>query len=207
MNKFKQIFICFSAIAIIALPAKNLFALGLGPYIALDGGDSKIDGLSSPGTLGFGLGFMLDTCIAEKKLFNYRFHLDYTYYFLNTSLHRITSNHAFGFGVYKSEKLRVWLGPQIGFGYVNGDVSTEYYSMGNVYAGIVIGTNIHLTKLITLGVETGYNYGTMFTISTEEESTETKKQINFNFDRSYPYHEAFLKVAVIFRLGDDLYVK
>ena len=120
-------------------------------------------------------------------------------------------DHAFGFGIFKTEKIRLWLGPKFGFGYAWGEYSGNRnytYKHGDIFVGAVMGLNLHLTSLLSMAFEAGYNYGTLLSIrKTSEETTETsteyKKEVKFKIDQNHPYHEGFITVGILFRIKDQ----
>ncbi|MBN2403698.1 MAG: hypothetical protein JXN64_15075 [Spirochaetes bacterium] len=176
--KIKCIIITGSVLCLFML-SSSLNAVGLGIYGTAskadyvwtyhihESDDPDIDSDVSK----FGMGFVLDTCLSMDKLFNYRLNAGYAR--INVSNKKnwpdMTGNeyhvyNTFGFGVFRSEIVRLWLGPQIGFGFMNGeydsstdpaDEETGFFTF--FYTGaLVAGINFNIENLITIGVDGGY---------------------------------------------------
>ena len=104
----------------------------------------------------FGVGFVFDTAVARDRLLNWRLNLGFEYNLVNwsdtTSFGQAAGNISttFGFGVYRGDQLRLFIGPGVRF-VVGGAVfqpesQTEDVSNLQFDAGIgpVIGGNFHL---------------------------------------------------------------
>ncbi len=74
---------------------------------------------------GYGGGLIYDSAVALDKVFNYRLKAGYDRYYVNIKYTssdfkpagRFNLSHTFGFGVARTEDVRVWIGPQLGFHY------------------------------------------------------------------------------------------
>ncbi len=193
-----------------AIFSKQAYATGIGPFIYFGGSNVEMQGMKKTGTMGLGAGLLVDTSVARDKLFNYRLNLSYTYDFYNASLHLAKMNHAFGLGVYRTNRMRIWFGPQLGLGYIYGEVKNDTvrtYSLANLYIGFVCGVNIHLNQVISLAIDAGYNFGTFTSTQVVSEKTDaTSKRVNFEFKPNFPYHEGYLAFGVIFRIRETFKV-
>ena len=153
----------------------------------------------------YGLGFVLDTCVARDSLFNYRMNIGYSRItidnkdtFADMSGNEYHLYNSFGFGVFRSEPVRIWLGPQIGFGFINGDNKSSTADVSNFWTmfytyGIVTGLNFNIEDVMTIGIDGGYRIskhaGTADLATESAGLTCTGKEFFANF-------------SVIFRIGD-----
>jgi hypothetical protein len=153
----------------------------------------------------FGIGFVLDTCLAKDNLFNYRLNAGFAKMNISNekNMPDMTGNeyhlyNTFGFGVFRSEIVRFWLGPQIGFGWTKGEYDTTgteeatFWTIFYSYA-LVAGLNFNIEDIITLGVDGGYRIskhaGTADLIIDSYGITATGK-------------EFFANLSVMFRIND-----
>jgi hypothetical protein len=122
----------------------------------------------------FGGGFALDTAVAKDTLFNYRLNVGYQFTDRmyegsfsglprKVESHGFSLNNIFGFGVYRSELMRVWLGPSIRFstnfhsdfdGFL-GDVDVATIGVGG---GLATGINFHTGTIGSASLSLGYQY-------------------------------------------------
>ena len=118
-----------------------------------------------------GVGLALDTAVAKDKLFNYRMNLGYE----NTReryqdvefarFHQGSFENIFGFGVYRSKLMRVWLGPalRIAAGTADGDTGLGALVPGKVVnltagGGLAAGVNVHTGNFGSAAFTLGYQY-------------------------------------------------
>ncbi len=137
----------------------------------------------------FGFGFAADTNLGTKKTFNYRFRLGYDFqrsgHETANNLHRIAMTHIFGAGLYQSNFLRIWLGPQLGFGYLwgprihkynfvylekipGGSIAIFYdpyifrdaikFNFLNLNIGMTLGLNINIDRNVCIPIEGGFRF-------------------------------------------------
>lgn len=223
-------------IAAIVLFTSPLFAVGIGGFLTLGSGsydwsytnaygeiydpyygwtEGDIDDWDeSTGMSKVGIGFILDTNVARDSVFNYRLQIsissmsfegdseddsdiDATEFFVYNT---------FGFGVARTDKIRFWLGPQIGVGFVSGEFSfegsdeldtNEIFLVG-ANIGVAAGLNIHLTQLLTLAMDTGLRSNSLAgaaEISAENGSLEA--------DVTASGMEFFFNIGLLFRFGDQ----
>lgn len=213
--KLKYIFFAGIFTASILLSASQLSAVGLGVYATASKGSSTwtyhkneipdfdIDSDVSK----LGLGFVLDTTLAYDSLFNYRLNIGYgkvnidnegsgsdiegkNYHLFNT----------FGFGVLRSELIRLWLGPQIGFGFIRGEYDSIPAGENNHFTtfffsiGLITGINFNIGEVITLGIDGGYrinrHVGTA-DVGTSYGVTGTEKEVFVNLSFMFRINDMF----------------
>jgi hypothetical protein len=113
--------IATSSDLVAATPA---FATGLGGYLSYGNVDGSVD-FNFNGdykTDRFGIGFVMDTNVATDRLFNYRLELGYQkswreFDVLSRDIEfsGFTWNNYFGFAPYRSQNIRLWMGPTLRF--------------------------------------------------------------------------------------------
>ncbi len=151
----------------VSLPT-NAAAVGLGPFFEYGRGIGVVESGRNLDydTNRYSVGFALDTAVARDTLFNYRLNLGYSYRDQmfdgggDSESHGLTLNNMFGFGVYRSDRARLWLGPSIRF---NADFVTDLPSERDVVdlgigGGLALGANIHTGAMGSVGLTFGYQY-------------------------------------------------
>lgn len=73
--------------------------------------------------------------------------------------YRLVTDHNFGFGIITTPTIRLWVGPNLRFGFVK-TISQLGICMGVGFTGI--GLNYNLGSTTTLGMELGFLYGLDF---------------------------------------------
>ena len=163
MNKLRTGYVlCLTIFTIGLITASPALAVGFGPYFEYGRGISN-DGF---GTADFddnrySVGFALDTRVASDGLFNYRLNLGYQRTSRNfggpgdVTYNGVTLNQMFGFGVYRSSLMRVWLGPSIRIG-------ADIFNSNNVDVtaggGLALGMNLHTGDVGSAALTFGYQY-------------------------------------------------
>ena len=188
-------------------------AIGLGAYInaGFGGGDweaeDEDDNESDFDTddTGSGFGFVLDTAVAKDRVFNYRLNVgferkDYDFESDDTlEIDNFVVVNDFGFGVVRTPKIRFWLGPELKIASGSGsaddddDFDVDLVSVG---LGPVLGLNVHVSKLVTLGFKTGLLFESI--VGKGEHDTRDE-ETDFTGDDTYFY----FSFAVIFRINDE----
>jgi hypothetical protein len=158
-------------------------ALGLGAYFEFLHGEGEVDFLGFDDrdfdSDKFGFGFALDTNLAQNRLFNYRLTIGYQRTdrdlddfdligpfadLDNLDGDGFSFNNAFGFGLWRGPRHRLWAGPAIRLGVdvfdvdtnlINTDVDIVDFSVGG---GPVIGLYLHAGQNVTVGLTAGYQY-------------------------------------------------
>ncbi len=138
----KRLILLSSAIIFVALIANSAVAMGVGAYGSFDysGGTTTI---SHNGGLNYntsgpinnivaGGGLMFDTNVLGSSPISYRLKIGGDKFYNNGESdfegadgHFITS---IGFGIYSSDRIRLWVGPSFGFRYITGNSSSGIYS-------------------------------------------------------------------------------
>jgi hypothetical protein len=185
MNKI--VTILFMVVLALFACAGEVRAAGVGVYGTIGGGRmnyalSNIIGTYNAiaETMSGGCGFIADTNLGNDRLFNYRFRAGYEYQKTDSGIadhyQRVQASNIFGFGVYHHERVRVWVGPQIGIGYQWGN--NRYYRYSNIsvngvvlpmrisdpagyfgiHIGMAAGVNVAITPVISIPVECGFRY-------------------------------------------------
>jgi len=203
---------------LLAFSGGSAFALGLGFYGTVQGGggnwelenQSGVKFYDDDGDTGrLGIGFALDTAVARDKLFNYRlnvglerFDIDFdnsggtTGEFLGLAV-----DNTFGFGVMRTEKVRLWIGPRVRVALYGGDYdndSTVDIGLFEFGVGGVFGANFHVGPTVSLGFETGV----MFSGYGGEVETNFA---GVEYDLTGSSANLFLNGVVMFRLRNDQY--
>jgi len=181
--KLKFILIAGFSVACTLFLSAQLSALGLGVYgtgskssttwtyhknevpdFHIKSSDSKM-----------GAGFVLDTNLAKDNLFNYRLNIGFAKITLDNEKTSYSSFYGikditgyeyhlyntFGFGIVRTEEIRLWIGPQIGFGVIRGeydlssgqdnDFTTIFFS-----GALAAGMNVNIGDIVTFGFDAGY---------------------------------------------------
>jgi len=177
----------------------------------------------------FGIGFVLDTKVAENALLNYRlnagFTLQHSIYtgknplvsgtFLTNGYNywwwKLGIDNTLGFGFLRTSFMRLWAGPQlrIGFGYGLGtDNDNALFKMQVlVGAGPVFGANIHISDRISLCADIGYRFGYLYGFTGYDRVYIDKtgyinRDSNGGNSVSTTQGEVFINISLIFRIND-----
>lgn len=115
-----------------------------------------------------GLGFLFDTNIGKDRDFSYRLNLEYSLadiesssrpYTGSFSKHKYSIINTFGFSIYHSPYIRLWVGPRVLIQYEHISNASEI-SRQNSYGfgfGAVTGLNVHLGPKVSLGADIDYH--------------------------------------------------
>ncbi|MCU0847235.1 MAG: hypothetical protein MUD12_05040 [Spirochaetes bacterium] len=209
-----------AAVAAALFAAADCYAYGLGAYFNFgeasykSKGGSEIAGMqlnvTSVTILGGGL--MFDSCLFKDRLINYRLGINFgsyagvfSYGFFNT----------LGFGLIRSESIRLWAGPQIGLRMIQDTQSTQaYYNVpaqsvnyidGVFDAGLAFGTNVRLSKNIAFILEGGFRYGFHFGVKNVKNDSRLNGYEGYiNIGLAIPINDGYAGVA---SSDDDLPVE
>ena len=195
-------------------------ALGLGGYgqFGLGVNSGTIDGANDDYAYDFdadmailGLGFVLDTTVARDSLFNYRLQIGYenVAYKLDherwgksdIALNGLAITNDLGFGVLRTNFMRLWLGPEIRLSYGLGSMDEgprqyDIYFMG-LGIGPVVGANFHIGQSLTLAAKLSYLLEGYLGAGTYEGDYDFDDEV-YTASGSTIY----LNFSVLFRLGD-----
>jgi hypothetical protein len=190
------------------LAPSGALAFGLGAYVegaagSVDwtfedefGRDFDVDGDEKRGTFGF----VLDTAVAKDTLFNYRlsvgfsrFDADFDDVGETLELSGLVVDNTFGFGVYRSESLRLWLGPQVRLAFYTGEFEDSGFEVDVIEFALapVVGLNLHLGRTMSLAFAAGYRFSG-YAGSDEDDDDITGRG-----------REVFGNLSLLFRLSDD----
>ena len=168
-------------ISFLAMPMA-LQASGMGIYVPYSFGDKSSltdDGndfdVEYKGTAGFGL--LYDSNLGKDTLYNYRLGLEY----LTPSTHKTSNDYGdfecqsecdfsrfnivntFGFGVFRTEMLRIWIGPRLNIAYM-WDSGPHGYQEAAFEFGIApaAGINVNIGPVVSLGFDLDYRFASIF---------------------------------------------
>jgi hypothetical protein len=146
-------------------------------------------------------GLGVDTAVAKDKLFNYRMNLGYENVrerFQDVEFarfHQGSFENVFGFGVYRSKRMRVWLGPtlRIAAGTLDEDSVPGGGPIGGTVVnltaggGLAAGVNVHTGDVGSAAFTIGYQYAyqgrfvTGDSIALPSYLQGRDQRVNFNF--------------------------
>jgi len=206
----------FSAAVVLSI-ADNSQALGLGAYLDYASGSGTFE-QAERGDVDVtqtGFGFVLDSNVSKDKLFNYRLHVGYYELDIDqlsdVDAYAINIENAFGFTLTKTDKFRLWLGPELHLGYANWDISQSYWDIygTDIYSygvGVVLGANINLPGVMSLCPELGVRY------QYNESDTTSNTYLYYNgtdyeyrtvvTDYSYDETVIFVRLSFLFRIHE-----
>jgi hypothetical protein len=174
-----------------------------------------------------GGGFILDTAVAKDKVFNYRLQLGFErgkFEFdsvrdedldidisdnvenFELDVNQYILDNTFGFGIVRTEFFRLWLGPQIRLGFMDGDGSGTYTGEKykyDIYGGIlgiapVIGGNFNLRNNLTFGVDLGYRYS-IIVGNLDKKGGGISESGNWYGNE----HNIFINFVIMYRFNDN----
>ncbi len=177
MSRFRKLALSL----LLAIPmAAN--ATGMGVYVPVSLGDSgsytksydnellpdqEID-LDYKASAGLGLAF--DTNIGKDKLFNYRFGLEFMKQEIDAENGvacsgdcdfgtRVNLVNTFGFGVLRTQTVRLWVGPRINIAY-DWDTGDNGYARVGFEFGVApaVGVNVNLGRVVSLAADLDYRF-------------------------------------------------
>ena len=200
-------------VMLITVMQGNAFALGLGFYGAVQGGEADWEVENDFGPdLNFdggdiskaSIGFTLDTAVLKDTVFNYRlnvgperFDADLGDTQFTAELGGIAADNSFGFGVLRTENVRLWVGPRVRVAIYGGDFNDDSnvdVALVEFGVGGVFGGNFGVGRTVALGFETGFmisGYAGIIDDGSEEP------------DFTGEGTSVFLNGVVLFRLGND----
>jgi len=148
-------------------------------------------------------GFVIDTNVAKDRVFNYRFTMvreENNGSGNSVDMKGIVMTHDFGFGVFRNDKVRLWLGPELR-AVLYDDVSatqdgTIFNSSGDTWGyglGLVIAANFHVSKVASIGISARY-FG--FSGYSRDDYYESS-------DSDVDSRGIYLNFSVLFRMDDE----
>ncbi len=166
-----------------------------------------------------GCGFVADTNLGKKSVFNYRFSVGYDYQKSDNvdikMLHRVSMTHIVGAGIYSDDTVRLWVGPHVGFGYlwgsnryINPDYNSSYslgdnsywetlsFSTANFHIGMTLGFNINISSSVTIPLEGGFRFHIYTDFKKESKDGIHKKLFNVMGP------EGYAAIGVMYRFNE-----
>jgi len=208
----KTVFIAMAFI-IMMFGAASAHASGLGFYVSGGSGDSDIDSgyywwsiaNSSSSDIETGsVGLVFDTNLSEDALFNYRLELGkgtYTWKkFPAGKEHKFDQTvmtHDFGFGLLRTEAIRLWLGPEIRISKINDEVGGYDLDMMGFGVGLALGLNINVVDPVTIAIKASFLNQTMNGDVANDPGTGLISE-----DISTDDNITMVTAALIFRFGE-----
>lgn len=154
----------------------QLFAFGIGGYVAIGGNDSylyKPTPKINYNNFVFGFGLAIDLNLVKDGFLNYRANLGYDG-LINNDLkidyfNRISLTNSFGFRIMQNEKYRFYAGPQFALRYqfcktdfvIGHKLFWKQNYVINSFGlglGAIIGVDLQLTRRVTISPEIGLRY-------------------------------------------------
>ena len=222
MKMFKKIVLA----CLIASPL-TLSAAGIGLYVPYSLGDTA-DVTVTPDNSGSdydlttkykptpGFGLMFDSNLGKDKLFNYRLGLEFMNRTVDTvdgravdcsgdecDMFRFQVVQTFGFGVLRTEMVRLWVGPRLNLGY---NYKSNEYSFGtntnvNFEIGIApaVGVNLNFGRYFAISADLDYRFAGIAGASTSDSNIGSSTTNSYTGSNN----GATLRAAAIFKFGED----
>ena len=204
-------------LALFGLSVSQAIAFGFGAYVegAVGSGEAEIDWDWGGKTEEFdtdlssaGFGFVMDSNLAANRVFNYRLNVGFDRLDMEDEadttleLGGLVVDNTFGFGIVRTRAFRLWLGPQVRFGFYGGETDNSGTKLdAAVFAfGLapVLGANLNLGAHFTLSITTGYRFlGFAGPVEWSDDSDSGDLAGNGGM--------AFFNVSALFRSGSDTF--
>lgn len=207
----RSIIVAASCILFLILRQGTAYTFGVGAYGSYSYGMVKyfyhdpattrtVRNISMGERIGFGLVF--DTAVAQDRLVHYRLHIGFgfmnrSFSWKTYSMYEFAMHHTFGFGIIRTESLRFWIGPEIGYGTgVDRRDKDNLEAFGTV--GLTVGLNINIGRYLTffaecngrIGLYAGENAYLRHIYGSGYEGT-CRGGVMYRFDDLYRYEEEF----------------
>ena len=209
----RKIYVFIMLVGLLVIISHSLRAAGLG--IAFRYGVGSVDyDLYDGDASHFGINFVFDSNVAKNSVFNYRLNAgveffehsydatyDYGYLYTETEYNegiRIITDHTFGFGIVKSRVVRLWLGPNIRFGFVSADEAGLCVGAGLT----ALGLNFNFGPVFTLGVEAGYQFYADLYFDDVVSNEYVEDYYLYEGSSSGANNMFVLKISILFRIHD-----
>lgn len=195
MRKFHVLLV---VVFLLLCSASGALATGVGFYGTVGKGTLKFedDWWASSGhdnsredTQIIGTGMVLDTAVAQNRIFNYRLNIgyeklniDFDEENVSDRLESVVIDQDFGLAVYKSDSARIWFGPEQRIFF-----SHDEFGLG---IGPVLGMNLHTSREVSLALKLGFLFSGFASFSDYEKESH-----------------AFLNLAILFRSEGDQYAE
>ncbi len=235
--------IILASLAFLCILPHSLFAYGFGAYGTISPDITSFHGISSGSSGGggnlkadysLGFGLVLDSAVAKNERFNYRLSLEYNNmiswgnrFFDSYSRNTVMMINTFGFALWTSKFMRLWMGPELVLGYKFYSRSDRYFYPASIFGsnayrsrveserigianiGAVLGINFNMGSAFTILFETGLRGGMSIGNYERKEKGFTylyNVALPINKDSSYDSGggniDFFAKVGFMFRVRD-----
>lgn len=231
---------------LLSISSFRVFAFGAGFYTQFGSGGESVtqDTTNILGTVtssqdyttdsdwkNFGLAF--DTALAKNKLINYRLTLGLETMDRTNSSVSLAGfkgagmTHTLGFGLFRNQNMRIWLGPEFSLSYYNsftddssssrqtvtvanqvGTYSTDNVNILGLGLGLTAGANLNFANNLGLSLSTGYRRKSLVgevrdILSIRNTTTNVTTSVTTEY-QSYDSsaNEFFVNFAAFYRFGD-----
>lgn len=185
-------------ILLVLLAPLKTWAMGIGYFYATGSGDSitRIEG--SPDTRGnihmSGNGLFLDTNLGKDATFNYRLEFGVGEYGdRDDPYDGFVMIHDFGFSIFRNERSRIWLGPEVMLNSVDDPDAAESPKLFGFGMGLAAGANLNFASNFSLALKAAYISQTL---------TGHKKVGGVRTDITTEDEFGYASVALVFRFGE-----
>lgn len=194
--------------------AHHAFAIGLSLNLKETGKSMPSEGISFSTPMEFlikrmrGIDLTLDTSLTRDRLFSYRVSVECDNivnrregFFGNYSftVNRLIWSNTFGFGLIRTDYMKIWAGPQISLSYEfkNRNNSISDPAVHNKF-GSVLGANFNAAKDFVISVEMGFRTGYSFDLKRNGHPTTNGSRIEpiAGFKLIFRSWDAFLFAGV-----------
>lgn len=197
----------FCAISLLLLLSSEAYSYGVGAYASIGSGSFRFKELEKDSSSRsdvnsyLGGGILFDTAVAEDELFNYRVNLGFEIWKRDFALNEdtgrshITLYNSFGFGIFRRQWMRLWLGPQLGLQYLKQSATGSSYRHEGfgMTLGAMAGLNFNLGRDFSIGLDGGGRYRFSYMGSDRREA----------YDFFHYGIEGFANISFIVRVDDE----
>ncbi len=210
------------------------YSIGLGLYAPLTFG-SGYDEIQESSTAirpwntthsAYGIGFVLDTKVADDKLVNYRLNVGFSTqsnkfdginqrypngtYATNGydyDMYKISFDNTLGFGFVRTNFMRVWAGPQIRLGWGVGSGNSNSNEFTSVQFGLgfapVVGINFNIGSMFSICGDMGYRFSYLIGAADYDYTYYLDTYSSRQSDPIYRSEkEFFVNISAMFRIHD-----
>ncbi len=210
----KKMLLFFGLLAAALIITQSAQAAGIGLYgtggAAFMNWQNEGEKYGSSTDYFYGGGIVIDSTVAKNQLFGYRFSAGYEQYVFTSSvsdnssdpIHRFSMSHTFGFGMVRTDMIRLWAGPRLGLHYHYFRESGYELDAIGADALLAFGLNINAGNTFTFFFDVGFGYMGFYTIKSKESSGDA---FGFTGKEIRPMGHSFgidAKVGFMFRIND-----
>lgn len=218
MRKFFSImaFALFIVSGVLVFSAGNALAVGLGGYLETSSGTGSFDEFDEDVDVSkTGFGFVLDSNVSKRSVFNYRLHVGFNDMSVEPETadfdidgSSISIDNAFGFGLVRTDDFRLWLGPEVHLEYASWDMpiawkdDIDFIGFG---LGVVLGANFNLPGVVSICPELGLRFQANESDTYEETYYNGSYYTTYTEDYSYEETVVFARLSLLFRSREGQY--